>query len=251
KDLFSCGRGGRYASEDRPLWGADGLTSIRPRQPRGLCSVRISGKRGEAACVRDSSDTPTAMPRSDDRARAGLRCDAWNDAVLDLPFLKTSIQPDPARKSLLQLAFNAFQGRPTWVDTVLRTIAGVLVPILAALWAQTLAIIAAQHLSRKRKQHLLFQHIFQLNPVALINADLALSSRDRSFSRMRIRRRRAIEQVEICIHIVSHRLDAASAGNFHRRGQLATQADIGNATRSFDLFHQIGLSPGVQGAALD
>src|SRR4051812_17237307 len=103
--------------------------------------------------------------------------------------------------SFLQLAFDTFERRPTWVTDLHLTLARILVQILAALRAQAPAIFAAQHLCRQRQQELFFQYIFQLNAIALIKTDLSLSLRDGRFVRMLIGVDRPVQQVKIALYI--------------------------------------------------
>src|SRR3954467_8380437 len=128
--------------------------------------------------------------------------------------------------SLLQLAFDTFQGGPAWIADLRLAFAGTLVQILAALRAQALAIFAAQHLCRQRQQDLLFQHIFQLNAITLVKTDLSLGLGDRRLIRMRIGIDRPVQQIEIAAYIVLHRLYAPGAGQLDLRLQLAAQPDI-------------------------
>src|SRR5246500_5870838 len=62
-----------------------------------------------------------------------------------------------------------------------------MIQVLAALRAQSFAVVAARYLQRQRQQHLLAQHVFEEKPVALIVTDLGLRVGDRKLIPPRIR----------------------------------------------------------------
>lgn len=66
-----------------------------------------------------------------------------------------------SRSVLRQLVANLFQCVPSRVAAFFTTVARALVQVLAAMRAQTLAIVVAHRLDRHRQQHLLAQDIFQ------------------------------------------------------------------------------------------
>src|ERR1700684_395770 len=126
------------------------------------------------------------------------------------------------RLLMRQLAADFLQRRPTrfFERHGARTLP--LVQILAAVRAQSLAIFAARHLQWDGQQHLLAHHIVKQNSLAFIIADLSLRIGHRYLVPPRVRPLRTIQQVELALHILSKRLQAARTTRFEARRQSAS-----------------------------
>ena len=103
----------------------------------------------------------------------------------------------PFSKSMIKSAADFFQSRPAWIFERSRAGTLFLIQILAALRAQSLAVRAARNLQRQSQQHLLAQHIFQQDSLALIIADLGLRIGNRKLVAACVRAERTVKQFEI------------------------------------------------------
>src|SRR5579859_4387950 len=152
---------------------------------------------------------------------------------------------------MFKLAANFFQRGPARIFHRDGAGALFLVQILAAVQAQALAVFAASYFQRQRQQHLLAQNVLEQNSVALIIADFGFSVRHRKLVASGVGSEGAVEQFEVALYVLLHRLKAAGALQFEAHGQAPSQADVlNNLMLAVMLLDQFGASRGLQGRAL-
>ena len=143
-----------------------------------------------------------------------------------LSYLPRDVAPAKSGIRLLQLVSQAIQGVPTGIAAFLSAIARLVITILAALRAEALAIWPTHGLDRHGQQNLFAEHVFQLQPIALVITDLSLSFADVDLVGTLLGFQRPVEQVERAIHVQLDILDAAGAVDIHAASQRRDYADI-------------------------
>jgi hypothetical protein len=128
----------------------------------------------------------------------------------------------------LDPATQSGQCLPAGVGMILLAGARLIVAVLAAARAKSLAVGLAQGADRQGQKHLLAQHIFKQQTVFLIIPDFGFARRDGAFRRPGVDAEGAKDQVEIGLQRHPHRLDATGAGNFELADKVALEADIGD-----------------------
>src|SRR4051794_35577929 len=118
-----------------------------------------------------------------------------------LSYLPRDFASHKIRNSLLQLIAQALQSIPPGISGFLSAIARLVVPVLAAMWAEALAIWPAYRLDRHSQQNLFAEHVFQLHALAFVIPDLGLSLADVDLVGAFLRIQWPVEQVERTIHV--------------------------------------------------
>src|SRR5215472_1599059 len=123
-------------------------------------------------------------------------------------------------RSVFQLLANLFESPPTRIGDRDRAMASFQVEVAAAMRAQSFASRSAHLLGGKPQQNLLLQHVFEMQSLTLIVANLGFRGTDRGILASGVHSLRTIEQVEAFREGIAHRLEAARATSldFHAKG---------------------------------
>jgi hypothetical protein len=149
--------------------------------------------------------------------------------------------------SVIQLATNIFQRGPAGILDRFSAVTRLGIQILAAVWTEPLAVIAANRLEGKRQQHLLLQNVFQLQSLALIVADLGLCGGDGKLLASCIGPLRAIQQIKIMRHVLYHWLETARTSHLNFGLQAAVEAYVFyNLMLPVLLFDQLSAPGGLK-----
>jgi hypothetical protein len=143
-----------------------------------------------------------------------------------LSYLPRDIAPAKSGIRLLQLVAKAVQCVPPGIALLLSAVARFVVTILAAMRAEALAIWPTNSLDRHGQQNLFAEHVFQLQPIALVIPYLGLSFADVDLIGTFFGFQRPVQQVERAIHVQFDVLDAARAIDIHASSQRCDYADI-------------------------
>ena len=115
---------------------------------------------------------------------------------------------------MFQLASQIFQRSPSQLGDRVGAGALLRVQILAALRAQSLAVIPAEELERSGQQNLLADRIFQLQAFALIIADFGFGRGDGNFFPATVNTLRTVKQIKRSVYLFDHRFKASRTGLF-------------------------------------
>jgi hypothetical protein len=152
---------------------------------------------------------------------------------------------------VFQLLSNISQRRPAGIVQRFGAIALFLIQITPAMWAQTLAVFAADCLQRQRQENLLPQNIFQEQTVSLIIPDLGLGCGygKRFFSG--VGALRTVEKLKLLRNILMNRLKTTRTSHLDPRRELADYTDvIDNMVLAMMFLNQLGSTDAGQFALL-
>ena len=119
------------------------------------------------------------------------------------------------------------------------------------MWAQALAVFAANCFHRYGQQNLLTQSVFEQHAVTLIVAYLSLGGGDRKLCPAGVGSKRSVQQVKAAREFLHQGLQAAGARQFEAGGQVSVDPDVLDClVLTVTLLDQLGASGGVQRATL-
>src|ERR1035441_1934933 len=156
------------------------------------------------------------------RTRSWLPSGTWRST------LNSSRKPLGACFSGLDPVAEPSQRLPAEVVRTYFAGARLIVAVLTAARAKSLAVGLAQRPDRQGQKHLLAQHIFKRKTVLLIITDFRFRRSNRSLRRFRVGRRGTEDQVELGSQRNLHRLDAAGTGNLESARKAAPEPDVGH-----------------------
>lgn len=134
--------------------------------------------------------------------------------------------PEGLLELLFQLAGETGESVPSWVGRSLIAMAVCSVPILAAVLAETFAVVLTEGSAGQREQHLLTHDILEQKPASIIVTDFGLFFRDRSLGGIGIGGVGAEDQVEVAGEVLEHWIEAAGALELEGSVVAGAEADV-------------------------
>src|SRR5271166_356418 len=128
----------------------------------------------------------------------------------------------------LDPAAEAAQSLPAGVAGTLIAFADLAVAVFTTARAKSFAVRLAQRPDGQGQKYLLTEHILKRKAVFLIITDFRLLRSNGAFGGVRIRRRRAEDQVEISGQRDFDRLDAAGTRDLEVAGKAASEPNVGH-----------------------
>ena len=152
---------------------------------------------------------------------------------------------------VLQLLSYLFQRRPARIFRRFGAIALFLIQVAPAMWAQALAVLAADRLQRQCQQDLLPQNILKEQTFSLIITDLSLGCGDGKLFFAGVRTLRPVQQFEVLRNIAMDRLQAPRARQLNACRKIAYKPYvIDNLVLTMMLLNQLSPAFAVEIAFL-